>query len=234
MFDYIISFYFGHRRSKITNELSYKDKYHFIKEHLKLISSSETLKKDIDKAIFVINDSKKEDGDNVRNIINSFGLSNLVSVLERDNIDYSYGGWNDALISRLNSECQYAFLCEDDYIPAVDNFYTHFIKLFDNDTVYVCQLYIRSHAAISNGFICYDKCREVYNQENRIFKLNNGLDYISACNNQVTFLYLLSKYKIIDITEKYQSRFMNTGNGREIIVNYGNPNGIELIKPILE
>jgi hypothetical protein len=100
------------------------------------------------------------------------------------------------------------------------------------------------HAAISNGFIDYKKCRRVYEQKQNIFKLSNSehsKDYTSnlAEKNQILFLDYFTKdlnYIVKDITEENYSLFLefvvNTTHSK--VIAYGNTSGNLLITPIME
>ena len=233
MFDYIVCFYFGERRVRTTNSLLLSDRYFFVKKHLEFIKNNETVLNDINNVILVINNSNDDDLESVTNIKNEYPFSDKITIIGRDNSNYSYGGWNESLIHQinLNTPSSHAFLCEDDYIPCNDNFHKKFIEFFNSDVIYVCQLFMNNHAAISNGFINYEIIKNHYNNTKELFVLNNNSDYGNAERNQVNFLNNFRNYKCVDICEKYYSRFLCA---IEEIIIYGNKNGEELIKPILE
>lgn len=234
MFDYIVCFYFGKRRVKTTNSLLLIDKYFFVKKHLDFIKSNEIVLNDINNIVLVINDSNDEDFESVNKIKNEYPFSDKIIIIGRDNSNYSYGGWNESLIQQINvnTPSSHAFLCEDDYIPCDEKFHKKFIEFFNPNVIYVCQLYIKNHAAISNGFITYDIIKNYYNNTKKLFVLNNRDNgYINAEINQVNFLNNFKNFKCVDITEKYCSKFLEYNNN---IVVYGNQTGEELIKPILE
>lgn len=233
MFDYIVCFYFGKRRVKTTNSLLLLDRYFFVKKHLDFIKNNETVLNDINNVIFVINDSNDEDLESVKNIKNEYPFSDKIIIIGRDNSNYSYGGWNESLIHQinLNTPSSHAFLCEDDYVPCDENFHKKFIEFFNPDIIYVCQLYINNHAAISNGFIDYNKIKKYYKDNKKLFVLYNNNDYRGAEINQIKFLNNFKNFKCIDITDKYHSKFLKFDNS---VVTYGNETGKELIKPIFE
>jgi hypothetical protein len=233
MFDYIVCFYFGNRRVEITNSFLLNDKYFFVKKHLDLINQNVSVLDDIQTIVFTINGATDEDVDSVINIKNEYPFSDKVVVLKRDNTNYSYGAWNESLIHQINSNTTstYAFLCEDDYIFCDEIFHKKFIEYFDTDVVYVCQLFQNNHAAISNGFISYQIIKDYFNINKQLFNLINIDNYTGAEINQVGFLNNFKNYRCVDISNEYFSRFLNPGNK---IVTYGNLNGEEIIKPILE
>ena len=233
MFDYIVCFYFGERRVNITNSLLLSDRYFFVKKHLDFIKNNEIVLNDINNVVLVINNSNDKDLESVTNIKNEYPFSDKIIIIGRGNSNYSYGAWNESLIHQinLNTSSSHAFLCEDDYIPCHDNFHKKFIEFFNSDVIYVCQLFMRNHAAISNGFITYDVIKDYYNNTKELFVLTNSYDYRNAEINQVNFLNNFKKLKCVDICEKYYSKFLKIDNS---IVVYGNETGEELIKPILE
>lgn len=233
MFDYIVCFYFGERRVETTNSLLLSDKYFFVKKHLDFIKNNKIILNDINKIVFVINNSNKDDLKSVINIKDEYSFSDKIIVIGRDNSDYSYGAWNESLIHQinLNTQSSYAFLCEDDYIPCNENFHKKFIELFKSDIIYICQLFIEEHPAISNGFIAYKPIKDYYKNAKQLFVLNNNNDYLNAEIDQKNFLNNFKNFKCVDICEKYYSKFLRFNNS---IVIYGNEKGEELIKPILE
>lgn len=242
MFDYIVCFYFGQRRTVLTKSLLKHDKYGFVKRHIDFLEKL-TKKNILNDVIFVINDSNDIDYNVVSSLLAKSKIKKY-DIIGRTNIDYSYGAWNDALIKNINSKAKYALLLEDDYIPTSLNFYKHFFKKFDNNTAYVCQYYanhgqLGMHAAISNGFIDYEKCRTVYQQKQKIFELidqetSNNYKGGTAEKNQINFLKILTnefQYSAKDITEENYSVFLDSNS---VIKVYGNINGNVLIGPILE
>lgn len=246
MFDYIVCFYFGNRRMSLTNLLFKSDRYGFVKRHIDFLKKIKN-SYELNRIVFVINGMSNQDEKMITELLLKSGINNY-EVICRDNIDYSYGAWNHALIKNLDSNSKYAFLIEDDYIPSLKDFHKHFIKMFENNTAYVCQYYDTichiKHAGISNGFIDYCKCREVYEKNKNIFKLvssDNAKEYIGgfAETNQVHFLDYFTKefgYDIKDITVENYSFYLdiNRGQKNSLIKLYGNENGLLLITPILE
>jgi hypothetical protein len=249
MFDYVVCFYFGHRRAPITNNLLLRDKYILVKRHLDFIKKYLNDCEKLNNIYFMINSTRQNDDGSqstierleIEEIVNSYGLDNVILV-QRKNIDFSYGAWNEAILLGMNSESEYAFLSEDDYIPKDTNFYEYFIKKFDSDTAYVCQLYIANgaarkkvHAAMSSGFISYEKAKSVYEQYGSVLKLVNKHDdnidtsYHLGQVNQVDFLDYFHDYKITDVSEETFSVFLDIHNTQ---TSHGNLNGVELIVPI--
>lgn len=232
LFDYIVCFYFGERRNKITSSLLSSDRYGFVKKHIAFLQSLMKKKNGLNNIIFVINNIDDSDYTTVKALLEKSKLKNY-DVINRPNLDYSYGAWNDALIKNLNSEAKYAYLTEDDYIPAQLDFYKPFFKQFDGNTAYVCQFYVNSHAAISNGFIDYEKCRIVYKEKQTIFRLLSDRNQPGEYN-QIFFLRTLTnefKYSAKDITKEAYSIFLD---GSSRLIPYGNLNGTLTGYPILE
>jgi hypothetical protein len=233
-FDYIVCFYFGKRRGEITNQLLNIDRYIFVKRHLEFLLNNKTVIDDVVNIIFVISNCNDIDYNNVSDIVNSTILKDKIIVINKNNDNYSYGAWNTGLITRINENIKYAFLCEDDYVPINPDFHKIFINYFKKDVVYVCQLYREDHASISNGFICYDKCKESYKLHGNPLKLvktlNGDTTYNEAIKDQINFLGYYKQYRKLDICDKYYSDFYNVNS----IVRYGNTNGSQIIKPIME
>jgi len=237
MFDYIISCYFGSRRSSMINAHLLKDNFYLINEHLKFLNENLHTINDINNIIFTINGGSDVLVNDLKKITEDYSFSNKIIIQSRVNSGYSYAAWNFALEDRLNNntDSDYAFLCEDDYVPCDANFYNIFIGYFKDDVAYVCQLYTtldrkyQPHPAISNGFISYKTAREVYSEYNKIFDLNYDIGYKNAELNQINFLNYFKNYRFLDITDNYFSRFLHL----DVIKTYGNENSKEIIKPII-
>lgn len=246
MIDYIVCFYFGKRRTQLTNLLLQDNKYGFLKRHIDFLEKFQQTK-ELNKAIFVINGPSESEIRMVKNILSKSKIKNY-SIIDRNNIDYSYGAWNQAIIENIKSKAPYAFLTEDDYIPAYNEFHRYFLKEFDENTAYVCQYYDlecpNKHAAISNGLISYEKCRVVYHKKGTIFKLigsQNSKEYEidTAERNQVYFLQHITDefgFNVKDIMKDNYSLYLEyIKNGQSSCIKvYGNSDGIRLMTPILE
>lgn len=246
MIDYIVCFYFGKRRTRLTNLLLQDNRYGLVKKHVEFL---EKFKEDgeLNKIIFVINGDSESDRKVVETILSKSKLENY-NIIKRANLDYSYGAWNTAIIENINSKATHAVLIEDDYIPSHKSFHKYFLDLFDENTAYVCQYYDTSneidHAAISNGIISYEKCKAVYEKNGTVLKLvgsQNSKEYTldTAERNQCIFLEYFTKefgYDIKDITKNHYSFYLEwvqSGESSNVRV-YGNTSGIRLITPILE
>lgn len=246
MFDYIVCFYFGNRRMPLTDFLFKSDRYGFVKRHIDFLKKIKN-NSELNRIVFVINGLSEHDEKMVTELMSESSLNNY-TIICRDNMDYSYGAWNHALIDNLDSDSKYAFLIEDDYIPALNDFHKHFIKIFEDNIAYVCQyyntVYSVKHAGISNGFIDYTKCKQIYEKNKNIFKLvssTNSKEYMnsSAEKNQLHFLDYFTEefnYDIRDITSENYSFYLDINNGQKncIVKLYGNEHGLRIITPILE
>jgi len=195
LFDYIVSFWFGPRRSKPHTELLREYKYTFLEAHCRFLEN--TLP--INNVYFVVNGDC--DYNKVMQVIHGFSIDYPIQCINRDNVGFSYGAWQAGLSIALENQVpQYAFLCEDDYIPVVPYFYKPFYNKFDRNTVYVASLFKANHAAISNGFIDYSKINK-----NRIFTLDGSNNsYGKAEQNQKRFLSHYRRYNVKDVKEHKQ------------------------------
>jgi hypothetical protein len=223
--DYIICFYLGHRRVKSTDDILRKDKFFFIKKHLSFVIEN---KKNINNILFIVNGANQDEITTIKSIINR--QYNKITLIFRPNINFSYGAWNDGIMSILDKLEKYIFICEDDYIPSIDNFQKYFINEFDDETIFVCQLYRDNHAAISNGMLNSELLKKVYATHKTIFKLGNGNDYFTGISNQISFTNYFNEFKIKDIS-KYKNLFLNHLNQIEI---HGDESSFEIISPITE
>lgn len=213
-FDYIVALWFGDRRKSPP-----KDKYYFLKQHCSFLEN--TLP--ITRVIFVINGAC--DYDEVMQIIREYNIIHECIVLERENKDYSYGAWMRGLQHGLQEGApEYAFLCEDDYVPTTNKFYEPFLSKFNSQVGYVTSLFKDKHCAISNGFIDYAKI-----EPHRIFTLTNADRYNQAERNQVNFLKHY-KWEIRDISECCVPFYDHSVKS---IIEYGTPDAYSPIIPIV-
>jgi len=224
---YVSSFYFGSRR--VFPQLYEEDRLLFLKKHL---SKLKKLKHNISLAVFVINraDGLESIEKEAQELILQF-KDIKTDIILRDNIDGSYGCWEDAL-KKHSEEFDYCFLIEDDYVPVSDNFDKKFQEHLKREKdIYACQLWWNEfggyHAGISNGLI---KCSAF--REKGEFSLNRNVhSYGPAEHNQMNFLrnFTDDGWAVVDICKKYKNLFLNYQNN---IVCYGNEKGEELIRPI--
>lgn len=250
-FDYIVAFYLGERRSPIYKDVPKIDKYVFIEKHLEFFSKNLNSIKNLNKVYLVGNIDKYEDFlpvyKDILKLIKGYELENIVECELRLNGGLSYGAWEHMLIERIKDNSpEYAFLVEDDYIPTTPNFVDPFLQKFESEEKigYVASLYwstvSQPHAAISNGLIKYDVCREVYKEHQRIFDLNTKSTpgYNDAGKNQVSFLNLLTQggYKITDVSDLCSLPFLDLGirNNKPSIVIYGDKKKPTVIEPIID
>ena len=238
-YDYIVAFYLEERRSKFYVNLSNSDKFFLVKSHLEFLSKNIKQMKDLNKVYFTFNVNSLSLSllNEIKTLVNTYSLDNIIEIDLRDNKGFSYGAWQHTLINNLQkpNNPEYAFLCEDDYIPTDVNFHLPFIKKFKSSNVsYVASLVWDSptkHASISNGFIKYSICKELYEEEQKIFSLLEGNDYYTGVFNQVHFLDpLILRSEIADISDEYKIPFYELS--LEVLTYYGNLDGKIVIKPI--
>jgi hypothetical protein len=218
--NYIPVFYFGIRRYN-----NPKDKFLFFKKHLEFISTL-SAGSNIE-ASFVINKIDSDSREEIESVIAGYTIDIPFEIIYRQNVQYSYGGWNDAIKKNINKDYDYSFLIEDDYIPTSINFYEPFLKEMNNDTAFVCTKVMAGgfprHAAISNGLICNEKCKKVLENNIDVFYLSSVMEkgYRFAETNQVLFLnqFLTLGFKFEQISDEFSKPFLDlTKNG---IVEHG-------------
>ena len=109
--NYIIACYFGTRRFYNKNYI--EDNFYYVKKHLKFFKNFKD--KNIQQITFVIN-GNIENLQIFQDLLSSFCDIDY-EIINRPNIDYSYGAWEEAIIKNLN-KFDYFMLMEDDYAPA--------------------------------------------------------------------------------------------------------------------
>jgi GNAT superfamily N-acetyltransferase len=247
-FDYIVAFYLGHRRSTFYNILGKENKLFLVNQHIKFL---QTKPEGLNNIYFVFNTdgSTSHLSEEVETYIKTFPLN--INVIFRDNINFSYGAWEEAIIENINNSTtsDYAFLIEDDYIPASPDSIQPFIERIqeEENVGYVAQLVssnesanaadhgvIKHHASISNGLLNYSAVKDVLEKHPSVFLLNpSKRDYQGGVWNQVHFLnYIISSdYLLSSMDGEYLQPFYELRI--EDIIFYGNKKGKILITPIL-
>lgn len=229
---YIFPLFFGTRRSSLYNDAIINNKFALLDKHIEYLNNCPDA---ISGAIIVING---ESPDNLESYLQE-NLKKQFEVVKRENIGFSYGAWNDAIVKDIidGNKTDYYFLIEDDYIPSVKKFYTPFVKRCCKNVAYVCCMYgafggNKNHAAISNGLISGKFCRNIYEKHNQIFSFA-GSSYVDGASTQVDFLKYFEEegYDFTDILDKYSSPFLNfSANDIKI---FGEETNKSLLKPII-
>jgi RimJ/RimL family protein N-acetyltransferase len=243
MITYIVSVYFGKRRSKTYNRFWDVDIYYFVKQHIRMINKYNN--PDINKILFVVNHYNHMIDQEILNVVKELDNKVPVEVIFRSNQNFSYGAWNDAIKHIIDTKTDYYFLIEDDYLPNFDKFYEPFVSQMDQSTGYVAQLvnynYNPVHASISNGLLSYEAAKDSYDTFGDIFKLSKAsstlddLDYQVATTDQINFLCnILEKYQIKDVSAITKIPFLesvNDCNTPDQVIYFGNTKSPIVIIP---
>lgn len=260
MIHYIVSVYVGKRNNNDVNKRLASDPLYFVNAHIKMLNSLNVSL--IKKVTFVISPSEDSERDNlVFNYIDSYRNQEInsrfnMNVILRDSNDfYSYGSWKDGIMSGIDEDLHF-FLIEDDYIPAVDNFYDAFIEKIKHPKAgYVCQWWredkgsprrvtFNPHAAISNGLLKNEAAKmhlRKYNEPINLIPITDKIYDVSEKTKKekvhpgvISQLHFLDNFKKLgyttpDINSEYCNPFLEK-NGS--ITIYGNKEGRTLIQPI--
>jgi ribosomal protein S18 acetylase RimI-like enzyme len=243
-FDYIVAFYLQDRRSSHYKKGTKDNPFVLVERHLHFLYNNKIPNLNKIYFVFNVNNLNKFDKTVITDITNQYSLN--VNLIFRENKGLSYGAWNHALkyIIKNNPLSEYAFLCEDDYIPTIPEFSLPFLQQFENNQKvgYVAELIAKlgnkKHAAISNGFISYEVSKILYNKHKQIFDIMDLTPeekpiYHIGVNNQLQFLNFIeeNKYQILDISKTHCLPFFELRI--ESIEFYGNTKGPIIIEPIL-
>lgn len=232
--NYIVALYCGPRMSRRYSLLLAKDKLYFFNSQIEALNK---FGEGIDLVSFVFNvDSLEQQSE----IINNLNLANITfkyEIIVRENVGASYGAWMDCIHKNIH-EYDYFFMIEDDYIPVCNNFYEPFINKCTDKIQYVCCRVFREpedlypHASISNGLITASVCKNLIYNNNSVFLLYDGNNYLNFYQIQKDFLhfYRALGFELSDILEKYSVPFYDSS--KDAIVHYGNINGNCLLEPL--
>jgi len=217
--NYQIVFYNGYRRlhHNFKGEL-------FCKKHIEYINNYIP---NIGLVSFIINKSDESLDKEVVDFINNSDIKFNYEIILRDNIGFSYGAWAET-IEKNHTKFDYTFIIEDDYIPVEENTLDYFYKKIDDETIYVCCLYVNGHASISNGMI---NTKIMRGNNINILESYVGKDYSKGTYNQSRFMTEYKKYKFKDITDVAYTTFQSFVANKTI--PYGDKTKKLIIKPIL-
>ena len=231
---YCVCFFFEERRFNRVSGIYY-DQYYFLEKHLQFVKKRP---KKINTVYFVINKSESTDVEKIIDIVNSYNINKKITVMFRENIDFSYGAWNDIIKKDfIAGGHDYYFLIEDDYIPKSTNFIDAFLDRMKENIAYVAvrttpptdadiqnltqriglsiDLAPKIHASISNGLLNGAAAKHILKNKDNIFLLYESTSYEMAETNQLMFLetFTTEGYAITDISDQYSAIFNhNLGN----------------------
>lgn len=223
---YISVFYMGSRRSA--------GPACHVREHLEFLSS---VNAPVDKVVLVLNAESKEHIASFAKEVKPYKpYYTKLSVTIRQNIDFSYGGWNSAIDASIrNGEITDYFLMEDDYVPGIDNFLDPFYDKMTGRVAYVCPKILdghgQPHAAHSVGLLNGEVARLMVKYNGSPLKIAPAHNYSGGEWNQVHFLDDMTTraYKIKDIADDYSVPFSGL---RGEIIELGVPNAVAPIVPV--
>lgn len=184
-----------------------------IERHLAALDAFDTAASiQVNRVVFVVNQTKVDDI--TEEHLTSQGRE--ISIVRRPNHGYSYGAWAHGVDMLLSSEIhgRYAFLIEDDYLPAIPDFLEAFLEI-GGEPGFVAQWFsdipgvAPSHASTSNGLLdltAVQHTRKVLGAPFMFYPYElTADDYTVGCENQITFFSLLriAGFQIVDISGRW-------------------------------
>lgn len=168
--NYIVAFYIGTNRNNIAyNKKIENDPLYFVNKHLNFLSTCNSTH--ITEATFIVNNDVSEE---IKIQLLSLKLTNIkLTIFFRNNINYSYGGWNDVIKENVNN-FDYFFMTEDDYIPTVVDFYKAFVEKTSFEKPYIaCKVETSPavHPSFSVGIIRSENCKLIIEKNKDLFNL---------------------------------------------------------------
>lgn len=236
---YIIATWLGPRRAGYYTKKFVEDPYFLIKQHIIHLSVLDC--NYINKILIVINENDINIDSGLIHELNKLNSNIPYKILIRPNLGFSYAAWEHGLryCIESNSNSNFFFLIEDDYVPTENNFYDYFLSEFNNPNIgAVFQLYttmhgLKQHAAISNGMLHRKVAETCLNMHHTIFNLKFDNSYQAAQDNQVTFLDFIKSYcEISDISNSACIPFFDVT--QNCVINYGTVTAGIPISPIYQ
>ena len=245
---YVINFYLGDRRNKIT--VYENDKLCYLKKHIEYLS---IIPHNLSKIVFNFN-LREEDFHYISEIwkITPKRLGTAdVSLSIRPNKGMSYGAWNDAF-KKYKTEYDYYIFNEDDYFFIEPNWDQYLITKYTTteNCGYLCMMvrnpewwnYYKKHAGHSSGIASTENLLKVYNKYGVIphndvhTKWKHGDDhseYQKGENSQLIFSFAFIELgmNVLDISDDYKLNFNMTAPEDPDIWKMFHWNEKELITP---
>lgn len=235
-----IACYFSSRRDRVPDPYI-EDYLYFIKVQ---IDSIKKIEDQIHKVYIACTyDEASVDINYINEYLNDLINSNKnIVILNRPNLGGSYAGYHD-ILKADNDESDYIVLTEDDY-ALTQTAISNMLEYYDEtpDMIYLCQLWntnrytkdgldIPEHAQMSGGMINAKLYNKLKKERNLDFTLFLDPGKIAIYNNQVCFLEQYRKNGILirDMKEKNACVYLNDKNS---VINFGNPNGEDVLIPI--
>lgn len=226
---YCACFFFGERRFERVSGIK-QEKYFYLRKQLDFISSNP---KYIDTFYIIVNSTAEANQEEIIDIVNSYEININVITIFRENINLSYGAWNDAIKIDVqnNGGHDYYFLIEDDYIPISPSFIDAFLSKIKDKTAFVAvrvspplpddiqnlksHIEINDedlpviHASNSNGLLNGLAVKEMLEKYENVFLIFSSSTYEFAETNQLMFLQMFVKngYSITDISDRHLEIF---------------------------
>jgi len=222
--NYVVAVYLGPRRSKLMKMLNVINTTYHIESHLEALKTLNI--KEISRVTFVINEYSNETTELAKKLITDYPIDVEKEIIVRKNSGFSYGAWQDAILSTITDNMfDYYFLIEDDYVPVDSEFLNIFLEKIQsrNDIAFVAQLWRDNHASISNGLLSTKAINNIYtlNSQEKIFDLKLGDSYDDAIYNQLKYLRYFqdANYKFTDITDVSTIPFLESDHDK--LIHYG-------------
>lgn len=168
--NYIVAFYIGTNRNNIAyNTKIEDDPLYFVNKHYNFLSTCNSTH--ITEATFIVNNDVSKE---IKNQLLNLKLTNIkLKIFFRNNINYSYGGWNDVIKKNVN-KFDYFFMIEDDYIPTVTDFYKAFVEKTSFEKPYIAckvETHPTMHPSFSVGIIRSENCKLIIKKNKDLFNL---------------------------------------------------------------
>jgi hypothetical protein len=217
----LVAHYFGKRPYPAKAALT--DSTYYLKKHIEWLNKYSNIP-ELSLVVFVVNGE---------NCIKSTDLDDIhytIKVIQRDNVDGSYGAWNDGILFLLDRpDIDYVLLLEDDYIPTTPEIFTKIHKFFGQNVGYVCQhweKYIVSMvASVANGLLDMNIAKKIRDSHGRVLNVGHS----SIVENQVHFLDYLTETYTVRWMSGYVHMFNSAGNVIQICDCSGDWNNRKVI-----
>lgn len=207
--NYVVAFYITDNRNNFDRLNLYHsiDKFFAVKCHIDALNTYTNPY--ITQVTFIINKSEHVEYGDIEKIVETMKCKIPIEVKYRDNWGLSYHAWEYHIRQSIDSDYDYYFLTEDDYVICNDNFYQPFLDKITESTGFVCGIYWDEHPAVSYKLISRNVCKKIYDSNEEIFYAYNHKN-ISQVDYHKHFLE--NNLCIKDVTDSMPVLFKRLNN----------------------
>ena len=236
-----VVFYLGERRISLDEQVD--DNLFFLKQQLAHLSY---FRHNLDEIflIFNLDESHKEYIDEVKKLVPNKIQNAKVTLMLRENVGFSYGGWSD-LFTQYKDKFDYFIFNEDDYFFSQNYWDEYLIKKYNTypDCGYLCPMVrepnhwngYRKHLGHSSGIASNENLKKVTDKFGNL-PYGKNKDYVGGEETQLFFgfAFIEAGLNLYDFRDDYSLTFAWTEPGKREVWNLWQWNESSFITPAIK